>query len=322
VTSVEDVVKGSRGAVLATLAAGLLWGSSFTVVKIGLRSIDPFWFVFLRFALASVLAVLVCVLTGRSGYLRAFLKNPLVLWLGVSNAAGFVFQFKGQTMTSASNAALLINASTIFVAVASGVFFRERFGPMKVLAVLVGMVGVLLVTTGGRPSLGGGAALRGDLLVLTAAFLWTFFILLDKKIVASGPADVPALTAAMVTVTAVSALPVALVLGDGGFPAPSPGLWAVPYTAVLCTVAPFFLWTWGLKRITATTSSVVLLTEVVFALALASMLLGERLSIAGFVGSALILAAVALASRENIGEPVPGPDVVPEQTGAPSARER
>jgi len=321
--SVEDAVRGSRGAVLATVAAGLLWGSSFTVVKIGLRSLDPFWFVFLRFALASVLAVLVCVLTGRSGHLRAFLRNPLVLWLGVSNAAGFLFQFKGQTMTSASNAALLINASTIFVAVASGIFFRERFGIMKVLAVLVGMVGVFLVTTGGRPSLGGEAALRGDLLVLTAAFLWTFFILLDKRILASGPADVPALTAAMVTVTAVSALPVALVLGDGGFPTtPSAGLWAVPYTAVFCTVAPFFLWTWGLKRITATTSSVVLLTEAVFALALASMVLGERLSIAGFAGSALILAAVALASRENVGEPVPGPDVVPEQTGAPSEQER
>ena len=251
VMSVEDAVKGSRGAVLATLVAGLLWGSSFAVVKIGLGSIDPFWFVFLRFAVASALAILVCALTGRFARVLAFLRNPLVLWLGISNAAGFVFQFKGQTMTTASNAALLINASTIFVAVASRVVFRERFGPMKVLAVVVGMAGVFLVTTGGRPSVAGGAALRGDLLVVTAAFLWTFFILLDKKVVASGAVDVRALTAAMVTVTAVSALPVALVLGRGGLPGSSAGLWTVAYTAVFCTVAPFFLWTWGLKRITA-----------------------------------------------------------------------
>ncbi|MCK4409872.1 MAG: DMT family transporter [Candidatus Eisenbacteria sp.] len=315
-------MKGSKGAVLATIAAGLLWGSSFAVVKIGLRSIDPFWFVFLRFAAASVLVILLSVLTGRARRVLVLLKNPLVVWLGISNAAGFVFQFKGQTMTTAANAALLINASTIFVAVASRVVFRERFGPLKVLAVLVGMAGVFLVTTGGRPSAAAGIALRGDLLVLTAALLWTFFILLNKQIVAAHTVDVHALTAAMVAVTTVIALPVALVFGRGNFPKPSVELWTVPYTAVFCSIAPFYLWTWGLKRITATTSSIVLLTEVVFALALAAVLLGERLSPVALVGSALILAAVALASREKGEEAPVGPDVVPEETGVQPVEEQ
>ena len=315
-------MKGSKGAVLATIAAGLLWGSSFAVVKIGLRSIDPFWFVFLRFAAASVLVVLFSVLTGRIRRVLALLRNPLVLWLGVTNAAGFVFQFKGQTMTTAANAALLINASTLFVAMASRVVFRERFGPLKVIAVLVGMAGVFLVTTGGRPSAAMGAALHGDLLVLTAALLWTFFILLNKQIVATHAVDVHALTAAMVTVTTVIALPVALVFGGGGFPRMSVELWTVPYTAAFCSIAPFYLWTWGLKRITATTSSIVLLTEIVFALALAALLLGERLSPAALVGSALILAAVVLASREKGEEAPVGPDVVPEQTGVQPGEEQ
>ncbi len=315
-------MKGSKGAVLATIAAGLLWGSSFAVVKIGLRSIDPFWFVFLRFAAASVLVVLFSALTGRTRRVLALLRNPLVVWLGVSNAAGFVFQFKGQTMTTAANAALLINASTLFVAMASRVVFRERFGPLKVIAVLVGMGGVFLVTTGGRPSAAMGAALHGDLLVLTAALLWTFFILLNKQIVAAHPVDVHALTAAMVAVTTVIALPVALVFGEGGFPKMSVELWTVPYTAVFCSIAPFYLWTWGLKRITATTSSIVLLTEIVFALALAAVLLGERLSPVALVGSALILAAVALASREKGEEAPVGPDVVPEETGVRSMEEQ
>ncbi len=315
-------MKGSKGAVLATVAAGLLWGSSFAVVKIGLRSIDPFWFVFLRFAAASVLVILISALTGRTRRFLALLRNPLVVWLGVSNAAGFVFQFKGQTMTTAANAALLINASTIFVAVASRVVFRERFGPLKVLAVLVGMAGVFLVTTGGRPSAAMDAALHGDLLVLTAALLWTFFILLNKQIVGGHDVDVHALTAAMVTVTTVVALPVALVFGRGGFPGMSVELWTVPYTAIFCSIAPFYLWTWGLKRITATTSSIVLLTEVVFALTLAAVLLGERLSPVALVGSVLILAAVALASRDKGEEAPVGPDVVPEQTGVQPGEEQ
>ena len=125
-------MRGSKGAVLATVAAGLLWGSSFAVVKIGLRSIDPFWFVFLRFAAASVLVILIVALTGRTHRVLALLRNPLVLWLGVTNAAGFVFQFKGQTMTTAANAALLINASTLFVAADFNLwvaFLVKRFPP-------------------------------------------------------------------------------------------------------------------------------------------------------------------------------------------------
>jgi drug/metabolite transporter (DMT)-like permease len=314
-------VRGSRSAILATLAAGLLWGSSFVVVKIGLASIDPFWFVFLRFATASVIAVVVSAMTGRLGRVLKLLRSPLVIGLGVSNAAGFVFQFKGQTMTTAAHAALLINASTISVAVASRLVFHERFGPLKILAVAVGMLGVFFVTTGGRLSVSMGPALRGDLLVVTAALLWTFFILLDKKILNDVAPDIRALTTAMVTVTAVAALPVALVLGRGGIPQLSPSWWPVPYTAVLCTVAPFFLWTWGLRRISATTSSVVLLTEVVFALALAALILGERLSPSGFLGSAFILASVALASQD-VSEAAVGPDVVPELTGGSSEEEQ
>lgn len=302
----------SRAAALATVGAGLLWGSSFSVIKIGLRSIDPYWFVFLRFAIASVLTLAYLSTTGRLREALRLLRHPLILWLGVTNAVGFVFQFKGQTLTTAGSAALIINSCTIYVAIASRFVFRERFGPLKLLGVALGMVGVYLVTTGGRLTLTFGDALAGDLFVFVAALTWTAFILLDKKIVELLDVDVRSLTGAMVVITALASLPVALVLGRGSFPPPGPGWWTVPYTAVLCTIFPFFLWTWGLKFISATTSSVIMLSEVVFALALAAVILSERLTPGGFVGSALIILAILLASRESAVETAAGPDVVPE----------
>jgi drug/metabolite transporter (DMT)-like permease len=305
-------MSGSRGAIIATLGAGLLWGSSFSVIKVGLATLDPYWFVFLRFATASLLALVFLGFSGRLREVTTLLRSPLVIWLGVTNAVGFVFQFKGQTLTTAGHAALIINSCTIYVAIASRFLFGERFGALKTLAVAAGMVGVFLVTTGGRLGSAIGPTLRGDLLVLVGAFTWAAFILLDKRILQRSPVDVRSLTGAMVIVTALTALPCALVLGRGAFPSASPEWWTIPYTAVFCTVIPFFLWTWGLRRITATASSVIMLSEVVFALALASAILGERLSPVGFAGSALIIAAVLLASREAHGEPVTGPDLVPE----------
>lgn len=302
----------SRSAALATLGAGLLWGSSFSVIKLGLRSIDPYWFVFLRFAIASALILTYLGAAGKIRQVVDLLRNPLVLWLGVVNAAGFVVQFKGQTLTSAGNAALIINSCTIYVAIASRFVFKERFGALKLTGVVLGMAGVFLVTTGGRLSVSLGDAFLGDMLVLVAAFTWTFFILLDKKIVEERAIDVRALTGAMIVVTAATALPLALVFGWGHFPAPTPQWWSVPYTSVFCTIIPFFLWTWGLRFISATTSSVIMLSEVVFALALAYAILGERLAAPGLLGSAMIVLAVLLASREAGAETASGPDVVPE----------
>jgi drug/metabolite transporter (DMT)-like permease len=287
-----------RGPVVATVAAGLLWGSSFVVVKQGLRSIDPYWFVFLRFATAAVIATSYAALTGRLRLVGRLLRDPLVVWLGVTNGIGFAMQFRGQVLTTAGKAALFVNSSTILVAIASRFVFRERFTPAKTAAVLVGMIGVFLVTTGGTLRFTPGPELTGDALVFAAAVIWTAFILLDKRIVGSGDVDVRALTAAMVTVTALTALPVAAALGRG-WPQPLDSrLWVVAYTAVFCTVLPFLLWSWGLKSISATSSCVILLVEVVFALVLAALVFGERLAPGAMGGAALIMGAVLLVSRE------------------------
>lgn len=305
-------MRGARGAVAATVLSGLLWGSSFVVIKLGLRTIDPYWFVTLRFGLAAAIALAFMACTGATRRLLGLLRSPAVLWLGVTNAIAFIFQFKGQSLTTAGKAALFVNSSTILVAIASRFVFRERLGGLKAMAVAVGMAGVLLVTTGGRFRVSPGPELRGDLLVLAGAAAWTFYILLDKKIVTESDVDLRALTAAMAVVTAIASVPAALVLG-GPFPAPSGAWWAIAYTAVLCTIIPYFLWTWGLRYISATVSSVILLIEVVFAMALAATVLAERPAASTLVGGLCIVFAIVLASRGARAEIAAGPDVVPEQ---------
>ena len=269
-------MKGQRAAVAATAMSGLLWGSSFVVVKLGLRTIDPYWFVFLRFATASGIAIGYVAAIGRLSGFRAAMRHPLVIWLGVTNAAAFVMQFQGQTLTTASKAALFVNSNTILVAIASWFVFRERLTRLKASAIVLGMIGVVIVTTGGRFRLTPGPELTGDALIFGAAIIWTAFVLLNKRIVAEHIADVRVLTAAMVTVTALTALPLSVAFGTGGLPNLSRDLWVVGYTALFCTVLPFLLWTWGLKRISATGSCVILLVEIVFALALATAVFGER----------------------------------------------
>jgi drug/metabolite transporter (DMT)-like permease len=303
-------MRGRKGAVVATVAAGLLWGSSFIVVKVGLASLDPHWFVFLRFVTAAVVALAAAALVGRLGEVVRLLRHPLVVWMGVTNAAGFILQFRGQTLTTAGKAALLVNTNTIFVAAASWLFLRERLTPAKALGVAAGIAGAFLVTTGGR--LEGGGTVEGDATILGAAVVWTAFTLINKRVVVSRRASIGALSAAVPVLTALFSLPAAVVLAPERLPAVGWSLWPVAYTAVLCTVIPFSLWSWGLRHISATASTVILLTEVVFAMALAAVVLGERQPAAALWGGLLIGVAILLASLDSKEERAAGPDVAPE----------
>ncbi len=51
----SGALKGRRGALFLTILSGVLWGTSFPAIKIGLAFVDAYMFAFFRMFLASVL---------------------------------------------------------------------------------------------------------------------------------------------------------------------------------------------------------------------------------------------------------------------------
>jgi drug/metabolite transporter (DMT)-like permease len=66
----------------------------------------------------------------------------------------------------------------------------------------------------------------------------------------------------------------------------------VAFTAVMCTVLPYGLWIFALKAVTATIASVVSMLEIVAAMILSMILLGEAYSAVTLVGATMILASI------------------------------
>jgi drug/metabolite transporter (DMT)-like permease len=71
---------------------------------------------------------------------------------------------------------------------------------------------------------------------------------------------------------------------------------AILYTAVLCWVVPYYLWLKGLRHLSPVTSAVVLLIEIVTAVAIATVALGEVFTVISGVGAVLIIVAILLVS--------------------------
>jgi drug/metabolite transporter (DMT)-like permease len=292
--------------ILMTAGAALLWSSSFSVAKVGLRYIDPYSFVLLRFVVATAVLLAGVLVTRHGGLLRSYLRDRYALALGVTLAASFGLQFRGQTETTAAKAAIIINASVILVAPLSVLFLKERIGPRAIAALCAGLVGVYLVTKAraGNPEEGG--TLVGNLLIAGSSLSYAVYVVLSRMAVTRR--DIREMP--FVTGVFLWSLPVFFVLS---LPKLASGLdvgknvWlATGYLAVFCSVLPFLLYTAAIKHIGALTSAIVLLAELVFGVIIAFLFLSESLAPSAWVGCLLICAGIFIAGTRS--------EVPPEKT--------
>src|SRR2546427_2015084 len=165
----------------ATILAGLLFGTSVPVIKLGLNFIPPDTFVTLRFSFASALIVL--LLQGR-GWVQWSLFRSRQIWIvGFVNALGYVLQFQGQLVTSSSNAALIISTAALMIPVLSLVYVHEKMGMRKVAGVLSGFIGIVFLVTRGQTVSLGSSEVLGDLLILGTAVTIALVFVQSKDLV-------------------------------------------------------------------------------------------------------------------------------------------
>lgn len=133
-------MKDRKDAVFLTILAGVLWGTSFPAIKIGLEFVDPYMFVFLRMLLASVLTLLIVFATNNFDVSLA--KEKSIWYLGLLNGFSYLIQYVGMNYTTASKSSLLINLSAVWVAILSWLILKERFSKKRMSGIVLGIIGV------------------------------------------------------------------------------------------------------------------------------------------------------------------------------------
>lgn len=291
--SLSGLESNKKKALLLTVIAGFLWGTSFPAIKIGLQYMDAYTFAFLRFLLAALVMLSVSLLTKNFSF--NFNKKRLILILGLANGLAYLLQYIGMVCTTASKSSLFINLSAVWVALLSPVLLKEQLGSKKALGVAASLVGVVLMTTNLDFSSLSQGTVTGDFLVIGAGVLWAIFMIYNKPLVK----DSKNLLQSMMWLLLLTLLPLlpTAAFSTGNFTSLPLDAWlAIAYTAVFCWVIPYYLWLKGLKHISAVTSGIVLLTEVVVAMAIATLVLGETLTVVSGVGAVFIIIAILLVS--------------------------
>ena len=261
---------------LAVIAAAVIFGSTFLVVKDAIEDVDPFAFLAARFGIgALVLAPFAARRPPSTGGLRAG------WWCGLALAFGYVLQTVGLRTTTSSVSAFLTYLLVVLVPVLSAVVLRRPTGRSAWAGVILSTFGLVLLTGGAR-SLG-----VGELLTIGCAVAFAAHVLLLAEHAPNH--DALRLNTTQLAVVGLACLGPALVLVDGRFPAKA---WAAAlFCGVAASALALGLQTYAQAHLSSVRVSLLLLLEPVSA-ALLGVATGERLGLAGVAGCAVILAGI------------------------------
>ncbi len=226
-------------------------------------------------------------------------NKKFLLFLGIVNGAGYLLQYIAMPYTSAATAALFINLSAMWVAILSPKLLGEKFSSLKIMGVLLGLAGVVFVSTNlDFASLGGGQ-LAGDLVLIVSGLTWAIFMVYNKKLVMSSTTETFQSMTWVLLFTFLSIVPFTLLAGPGFFALSGWAWLGIIWTAIVCWVIPYYLWLEGLKHLSASVSTVLLLSEIVIAVILSVVVLKEPITVFSTIGTFLIVIAIALVSVQD-----------------------
>jgi drug/metabolite transporter (DMT)-like permease len=272
-------------AVAALLGAAFLFGATFVVVKSALDAMEPIAFVAWRFLIGGL--VLLTLGVPRGG---AIWRHGLLA--GLALFAGYALQTAGLEYTNASNSALITGLYVVLTPFLAAILSRRPPASWVMIAAAGAFVGVALLTGVSDLSLD-----TGDLLTLGCALGFALHIVILSRYARLHP--VIPFTTVQILVTMVLAFPTSALL-EGGIALPEPSIWtALAITGLGVTVGAFLLQIWAQTVVGASTAAVVLAAEPAFGVATAWVVLDERLTVGGWVGAGLIVAAIYLVITQQ-----------------------
>jgi len=213
--------------------------------------------------------------------------------------AGYLCQFLGAALTESAKLAVLVNANIILVPILSYLWLHESLNYRKVGGMVVGVVGLFLVTTGGFFLVLVEGELVGNLISLGAGFFWAFYIVISRKVMAKESSEYKPLNLSLTTTVLSFFFLIPLVFlyytsfSSAIFLLTFPW-WELIYLGIICTTIAYSFFYFGMKSVSATNTTYILLLETVVGVFLGIFIGSELFTIFTAIGAALVLTSIII----------------------------
>jgi len=296
----------------AFILLGLIWGSSFLWIKIGVESITPIMLVTLRVSF-GLLALLVVMFMRRQAFPHD--RNTLLkyVFMGVFNlVVPFLLITWGETKIDSSLASILNAATPLFVIIIAHFWLHdEKITGARLGGLLMGFAGVVVLVLQNLKSEGLQGDIWGELAVLLATVSYAVALIFSRRYLRGTK---PVVQSTMILVVATALMWIIMPVADRPvvFPA-TPLTWiAVIWLGVLGLCVAYLLFfylnnVWGPTR-----ASLVTYVFPVVGVVLGIVFLSEPLTWNMIVGSLLVVGGIVVVNRK--------PRVTTEAAVAPAGK--
>ena len=166
--------------------AVIFWGSSFIAVKIALKELQPTTIVTLRLV-AAALFLFIIALTRKNSFAINLKSHGSIFILALISVFHLWIQVKALEFTTASNSGWIVGTAPVFIAVLGVFFFKEKLTLYKVSGILIALAGLILLISRGNIFSISLIENKGDLMMLSSAFIWGVYSIANKKITLTYP---------------------------------------------------------------------------------------------------------------------------------------
>ena len=268
---------------------GAIWGASFMFMRVAAPEFGSAPLVAIRLGLGAL--ILLPFLWRER---RAFDRQlwPKLALIGAINSAIPFTLFAWAAQRAPAGVGAITNAmAVLFTALVAFLFYGERIGPRRAIALITGFAGVIVLASG---KVGGASIGLPVAAGTTAAFLYG----IGGNLVRRHLAGLPATAVAAATLSCASLLTAPFAIAQWPQHAISAKSWgAVGLLGVLCTGIAFVMYYRLIARIGASRAATTTYLVPLFGVAWAWLLLDEPLTVTMGIAGTLILGSVMLSQR-------------------------
>lgn len=284
----------------------IIWGSSFVINKIALaEGLTPISIATFRLIIAAALfltALTIKKATDQNYQLKINKKDiPSLITLALTGITiFFIAQITGIQLANASIAAILVCLlAPIMITIVSAHTLKETLTNKQALGIIIAAAGTFIVIAGGTISIQNNTTfLTGTLILLATPALWTTYTVTGKTIMKT---HTPLLITAYTNIIgAICLIPFAVAENTiTKIFTMTPKAWAaILFLAFFASLAGYFIWFHVANQVKAAVLSSFLFAEPLVTAILATMTIGETITITTAAGSVLIFLGVYLVTKK------------------------
>ena len=285
--------KARMVAILEALLVSFLWSTSYILIRIGLKEINPLAFAAYRYIIASFILFIPFYYQLKNGKTKTFNVKSIFKFLVLGFTGYFIaqgFQFFGLYFLNSVTVTFILNLTPIFVLALSGIFLKEKPTHIQLIGIVLTLFGVLIFFYNVLADL---EMITGVLITLISGLGWAAYMVISRHFLGNNNESV-------ITLTSISMLLGAfMLLGatgiTGNFVNVSLNGWMlILWLSIVNTAIAFSLWNHALKTLKTIEQSILQNSMLIQITILAFFFLQEPINLQKIFGLTIVFIGVLI----------------------------